>query len=416
MLFLNYLIDNLDKYYPLIQHDIISKFVDNSGSITDFGCLHLYGPGISEIQKLCWAYHIINHINYNIKQKIKPIKISQFHDIREILDLSNNVEIGVTLGGTFREVNVMNITKSYCDKQIVTKYIKNIVMAKKISMSISDDYIVTKHIIIIRNFDKFSYETYMALRRIMEQYVDNMFIICISTNISNIPDAIKSRCLNIRCGQKSKKDDYNKLVILICNILCDYYNLHGQWNDKENSSNIKTLKKSLYKFVEQNNGDLFNILLFMENVDSDLQLSNISLDDDNDINMVDDYVNINNLIETCNTILSTITEQKSQLQKYIIKYFNSMQRIKDPTKILHNIRDMIHTITHLGYSNNYILEQFSNVMFQKHKQDKKKYNTKLMEKIIVLTANTNVKIASSKKEFYHYELYLLQLYQLFIVK
>ena len=49
----------------------------------------------------------------------------------------------------------------------------------------------------------------------MEKYVNNVLFIFTSNSISNIPDSIKSRCLNIRCPLLDNKKLLKIIIYII---------------------------------------------------------------------------------------------------------------------------------------------------------------------------------------------------------
>ena len=187
MIFLNYFFNYLNKYYEYLDNNIITRLA-KSNSI-DLPHLHLYGCEGS--MKNYYVYYIINKL-YNISLKKEEFKLEK----NTLKINNNNIEFNIYITKHFRELNLND--KSNYDKSIITNYLKNIVETK--------NCIHDKHIIILKDFDKLSHNCYMTLRRLMEIYSKNVLFICVSTNLSNIPDSIQSRCLNIRCPIIEKKN------------------------------------------------------------------------------------------------------------------------------------------------------------------------------------------------------------------
>ena len=102
---------------------------------------------------------------------------------------NNNIEFNVYINTAFIEFDLDN--KANYDKHIISKYLNDIVKVK--------NYKYDRHIVLFKNFDKLSFGAFMCLRRMMELYSPNVLFITLSQNLSKVPDAIISRCFNIRC-------------------------------------------------------------------------------------------------------------------------------------------------------------------------------------------------------------------------
>ena len=101
---------------------------------------------------------------------------------------NNNIEFNLHTNTAFIEFDLYN--KVNYDKHIISKYLINIIKVR--------NYKYGRHIVLLRNFDKLTFNAFMTLRRMMELYSQNVLFITISTNLSKIPDSIKSRCFKSR--------------------------------------------------------------------------------------------------------------------------------------------------------------------------------------------------------------------------
>jgi len=361
MIFLNYFLNNLNKYYEYLDNNIITK-LGKSNKI-DLPHLHLYGYEGS--MKNYYVYYIINKL-YNISLKKEEFKLEK----NTLKINNNNIDFNIYITKYFRELNLND--KSNYDKLIITKYLKNIVETK--------NYINDKHIIILKDFDKLTHNCYMTLRRLMEIYSGNVMFICVSTNLSKIPESIKSRCLNIRCPIIEK----NKFNIFIKKILNDYYTENNEYlsnmlnnmniQDDTNLSCITNIldNKEINKLIKNCNNDIYKILL------------NLELILNNKVIKYTDYLN-----------------------DTIKKHLDFLKKEKDIYKVMNKNRDFIFTIIYFEKNNKIILEKILKIIL-------KKYNKLLpLLDIIKITAETDHNIIKSSRELYHYEKYFLDIYKMF---
>jgi len=341
MILINYLLDNINKYYPFFENNIINNITNNNNFSINH--LHLYGSSYS--MKNYYVYWLINKLtNNSIKNDSIEIK-------NESININNtNIEFVVLQSNTFIEFNLHNNNNN--DKHIISNYIKNIISCKSYQ---------EKHIIILKEFDKLSKQSYMVLRRIMEEYYNNVLFIFVSSNISKIPDSIKSRCINIRCSVMEPKNLKN----LIINIINDY-------ND-DNLITIQLNTREINSLIKKCDNDIYKILL---NLESHL-------------------LNDNEFVF------------KDNLYILIKKQLDYLRKTKNIITVLRKNREFIYNLIYFNYDNQKILENFLKILLSKFE----KYINAV--EIIKLTAETEYNIIKSSREFYHYELYLTKIYQIF---
>lgn len=330
MNFINDFINNLEHIYPLLGN----KYFHN---LTDYDIPHinLYGPEGS--MKKFYAYYIINKINkININSKDLVIKEEK------IIIKSNSIEFKLINNKYFKEINLFN--KLNNEKNILKNYIIQIIKIKNIHTQ--------KHVFILNDFDKCNFNSFMLLRRIMESYSNNVLFIFISTSLSKIPDAIKSRCLNIRCPILNN----SSLIKILQNLTKKYF--------VEN--------KDLNKIIKKNEGDIYKILFELENI--------LNFPDTNG------FQNI--------------------LHDDITRHLSYIKKEKNPIKLIENNREFIFKLINFNFDNQIILEKFYEILMKKYS----KYIN--LNEIIRLTNETNVNIIKSSREIYHYELYLFSIYKL----
>ncbi len=330
MNFINDMVNNLDKIYPLLGKNNIHNLEDY-----DIPHINLYGPEGS--MKKFYSYYIINKIN-NINLNSKDLNIKQ----DKILIKNNSIEFKLINNKYFKEINLFN--KLNNEKNILKYYILETIKIRNITTK--------KHVFILTDFDKFSFNSFMLLRRIMESYTNNVLFIFVSTNLSKIPSAIKSRCLNIRCPIL----DY-KILVKVLQFLTKKYFIE---------------KKDLTKNIKKNEGDIYKILFDLEN--------QLHYPDSNG------FQNI--------------------LHNDISKHLAYIKKEKNPIKLIENNRIFIFKLINFNFNNETILENFVEILIKKYS----KYID--VNKIIKLTNDTNINIVKSYRELYHYELYLFNIYKL----
>lgn len=335
MIFVNKLINNITNLYTLIDNNRLTN-------LTDYNIPHinLYGPEGS--MKKFYAYYIINKLNnYNINTH-------EFNTQEQsILVKNNNINFKLINHKYFKEINLYH--KLNNERNILKFYIMPILQTKNI--------LTKKHIFIINDFDKLKYNSYMLLRRVMEIYSKDVLFIFISTNLSKIPDSIKSRCINIRCSLLD-----NKRIIKIVQKLTTNYNIE---------------KKDITKIIKNNEGDIYKILLNLENI----------------VNMDIDNLENNNYQDI--------------LYNEILNYLNIIRKEKNALKIIQKNREFIFKLINFNFNNQIILENFLKIIIKKF------YKYLPLDDIVQLTAKTDHDILSSSREVYYYEIYLLKIYKMF---
>lgn len=365
MIFINKLINNISELYNLTDEKRLDNLCDY-----DIPHINLHGPDGS--MKKFYAYYIINKLN-NININTQEFNIQE----QNILIKNNNVNFKFINHKYFKEINLYH--KLANQKHILKNYIMAIIQNKSICSK--------KHIFIINDFDKLKYNSYMLLRRAMEIFNKNVIFIFISNNLSKIPDAIKSRCLNIRCSILNNKA-LNKIT-------------------KQLTIDYDIEKKEITKLIKSNEGDIYKILLNLENiVKKDIDNTDI---DDTDIDNTDiDNIDIDNTdIDNIDINKSKINSYQNILTNEIIAHLIFIKKEKNPFKVLPKNREFIFKLITFNFDNHIILENFLKIII-------KKYSKNIpINKIIQLTAKIDNDILNSTREIYHYEYYLLKIYKMF---
>jgi|TARA_B110000259_G_C14014467_1_gene400776 DNA polymerase III delta prime subunit len=329
MIFVNKLINDITNLYNLTDNNCL-----NNLSNYDIPHLNLYGPDGS--MKKFYAYHIINKLN-NININTKHIDIQE----QNILIKNNNLTFKLISHKYFKEINLY--FKLNNEKHILKEYILPIIQNKNI--------LTKKHIFIINDFDKLKYNSFMLLRRVMEIHSNNVLFIFISTNISIIPEAIRSRCLNIRCPLL-KNNEIKKIVSSLTN----NYNIDN---------------KDITKLIKKNENDIYKILLNLEN-----------------------FTNEN-------------IELRDVLYEDILTHLKYMKNEKCPYKVLPKNREFIYKLINFNFNNKIILEKILIIIL-------KKFKKKLpIQDVIKLTSQTDANIIDASREIYHFELYFLKIFKMF---
>jgi hypothetical protein len=88
------------------------------------------------------------------------------------------------------ELDVEHIMQSP-DKTCLPDVLKHLTSQKNISGA--------RHVIVMHNVDSMSVNIMHAMRKVLETYAQNAYIIMTCRSMSNITDAIKSRCISINC-------------------------------------------------------------------------------------------------------------------------------------------------------------------------------------------------------------------------
>ena len=347
MIFINYLINNLNKYYRDLDNQIITNLCSNDcNKEFDIPHINLYGNDGS--MKNYYAYYIVNKL-CDVSLKKEDFKLEN----KNIKINNNNIDFNIYTTKYFRELNLFH--KINYDKVILKNYLLETIQIKNFSNR--------KHIIILKDFDKLSFNCYMCLRRILETYSNNVIFISISSNLSKIPDSIQSRFLNIRCPMIEKK----KLNIFIKNILKDYY------NDTEFFINSNQLNnKEINKLIKNNENDIYKILLNLETV-----------------------------------LFNVVFTYKDYISDIINKHLKFLKKEKNGFKLITKNREFIYKIIQYNENNSLILEKFVNIIIKNYQ----KYLSII--EVIKLTAQIDYDIIYSSRELYHYEKYLIKLYSLF---
>lgn len=366
MKIINYFLDNINKYYDYLSNDLIDNI--NNIELSELPHINLYGTNSS--MKDYYVYYIINQLTKTNFQH--NLLRTQKYNINVN---NNNVEFNVKIYDSFQEYNL--IYKSNYDKHIISKHIFNIIK--------NNNYNYDKHIIVLKDFDKLNFNAYMSLRRSMELYSSNTLFICVSSNISKIPDALTSRLLNIRCPYIDKKLLANFTIKLLEDLNIKHY--------KKTDINklIKSCDNNISKILFKLDADNFIRLNIDTNINTN---SNTNIDD------------ISNALSKSVDINNDPIKYKNILKENIKNHINYLKKTKKINLVLQKNRAFIYRITYFNYSNQEILEEFVNIIL--------KYFNKYLDctKIISITAETDNNILKSSRDIYHYEKYLLQIYKM----
>jgi len=361
----NYFINNINKFYK----NIPNKIIDNITNFSLDESIHMNFFGPEEGLKDYYPYYIINHLTNTILN-IKDLRLYKTH----INHKNNNIDFNLHTNTAFIEFDLHN--RANYDKHIISKYLIDIIKVK--------NYKYDKHIVLFRNFDKLSFNAFMVLRRIMEIYSPNVLFITVSTNLSKIPDAIKSRCLNIRCSilDKTILEKFTKVFLKDFNI------------DTYTTSDINKLVKSCQL-------DFKKILL---KLDTDNYFSNLTnkkiINKDTDINTLEKK--ISRTINLDNEPIKYI----DLLDNKIKKHLTFLKRTKNLLNVIIKNREFIYNITYFNYSNQEILEKILKIILSKYKEIR-------VDLVIKLTVEIDINIIKSNRDIFHYEKYLLNIYKLF---
>ena len=374
MKLINYFLDNINDYYQYLSNDIITGICNNE--LIDIPNINLYG--INASMKNHYIYYIINKLT-KTKFNHKLLRTQKYN----INVNNNNVEFNVKIYDSYQELNLLY--KSNYDRHIISKYILNIIKNK--------NYHYDKHIIVLRDFDKLNFNAYMSLRRSIEVYNYNVLFICVSSNISKIPDAIISRFLNIRCPCIDKKALSNFVLKMLEDLNITHYN-----------------KTDINKLIKSCDNDINKILFKLDadnftNLNTNTNANDILNNDDKLNNNVSDV--LSNALNNSLNINKEQVKYKDILKDAVKNHLSYLKKTKKINLVLQKNRAFIYRITYFNYSNQEILEKFVEVII--------KYFIKFLDtsEIIKITAETDNNIIKSSRDVYHYEKYLLTIYKMF---
>jgi len=140
------------------------------------------------------ALALINHLNNN-DNKVFRVKFKE-----ETMDKSNFI-----YGESIYHIELTPTSFGIDDKNILATYINERASHERY-------FTQDQNIIIIHNAENVSMTAYQALRVIMEKQIKNTKIIFLTSGLSRIPDAIKSRCILLRCPSPSKIETSNLII------------------------------------------------------------------------------------------------------------------------------------------------------------------------------------------------------------
>jgi DNA polymerase III delta prime subunit len=255
--------------------------------------INFYGPNGSF--KNFYVYYLIHkitgHYFINPKKTIQKISVN-----------NNNIEFEVIINDNYIELNPS--INGFYDRWIITEYIQNIIKSKNITQK--------KHIIVLRDLDKLSLNSFMTLRRILEKYSCNSLFIFTSTNLSYINEAILSRCLNIRCPIETEK------------------------NMKSFLNNYFEDKLKIKQILATSNRDINKVMFIY----SKLELETI-------------YIPI--------------------LYNQIKEHYQFMKKTKDVIKVLKENREFLNRILNFNYNNEEIIQCFQDILFKSMRKKRNEF-------------------------------------------
>lgn len=109
----------------------------------------------------------------------------------------NKAEITYSTFPHFIEVDVETMTQTNAEKMALPELLKFICGQKNISG--------TRHVFILYNIDAMSSNIMHAMRKVLEAFSKNAYLVMTSKNQSTIIDAIKSRCVSVNAWINIKK-------------------------------------------------------------------------------------------------------------------------------------------------------------------------------------------------------------------
>jgi DNA polymerase III delta prime subunit len=273
---------DFDTTYKNVPNKIFDSIL--SKSIEDLSNINFYGhPGSF---KNLYPYYLIKKLTGTYNTNTRKI-------VEKLVINNNVVEFELILNDNFIEINPS--LYGFYDKFIITNYIQNLIKIRNITQR--------KHIILFRDLDKLSNNSYMTLRRILEKYSNNTLFIFTSTNISCINEAIISRCQNIRCTIETEKNLKNFLSFYI-----------------EDKNNIK-------KIIQKSNRDINKIMFMHSKINSD-------------------------------------EEQKLILQNSIKEQIQFIKKTKDFLKVIKENRNFLNQILNFSYNNEEIIQEFKIILLK----------------------------------------------------
>ncbi len=255
------ILEQFDESYKFVENIAFSSFLNIN--LNELPHLIMYGPNGSF--KDYYLYYLIYKKTGKFKSNLSRVN-------EKIVVNNNTVDFDIIISDNYIEINLSR--NNFYDKWIITNYIVKIIEMKPINQD--------RHIIILKDIDKASYNCFMALRRIMEIYTRNALFICTATNYSRITEAIKSRCFCIRCPIQSEKafkqflehyiKDKNTLKLLVSKsnrnintaILLQHKTSYVNILEDEIKSHYQLMKKTkdIFIIAKANREFLYKILNF----------------------------------------------------------------------------------------------------------------------------------------------------------
>ncbi len=280
------LLKEFDNSYKYINNQYLNNIL--SKNIDELCHINFYGSAGSF--KDFYVYYLIKKLtgNYSINQK----------KIIEKINVNNNiVDFEVLLNENYIEINPS--INSFYDRWIITDYIQNIIKIKNITQR--------KHIIVFKDLDKISNNSFMTLRRILEKFSNNVLFIFTSTNLAYVNEAIISRCISIRCPLENEKNLKNFLGIYL-----------------KDKTKIKDI-------LSNSNRDINKIMLIYSK-----------------LNLEEEYIPV--------------------LFNEIKEHYIYIKKTKDIIKVAKENREFLNKILNFNYSNEEIIKNFQEIFVKTYKK------------------------------------------------
>lgn len=262
----------------------------------------------------------------------------------EIENKGKNDEIEIIFSNYHYEIDVIDL--KFSDLSKIISFLKEYITNKNI-------FSVSYNIVIIKNFDKIGKCNQFALRRIIEKHYKSCRFILIAKSLSNINEAILSRCILFRL-QKINEIELSSIIVN-CSI----------------KNNLKIEKKHIEKIIKLSNNNITKALSLLELVDN---------------NIIDIFDNINYDLQY-DKIISIIT---------------SFKDIKD----INILRDIIYKLL-FDLNPSIILENITLKILKDYDMD-----ISLRNRILELSTKSDEALINGFRPIYHIEYFCISLINL----
>lgn len=184
--YLNVLKELLWSQIESCVHHRTRAFIKCADAVDDMPAACLYGRNTM-------ATRIVarKHIAYLFGRAQLPFveKGSEGH-----VELESKASIPYTSYTDYIELDIEHIMQS-ADKMVLPEVLKHLTSQKNVTGK--------RHVILLHNIDSMNKNIMHAMRKVLETYSLNAYIIMTCSVMSSITDAIKSRCISINCCLKN---------------------------------------------------------------------------------------------------------------------------------------------------------------------------------------------------------------------